>query len=144
MTGGIDPGRWKAGFALVDGVELLFSAIVPNSAKDVLALAVKNADWGLLSEWGMEGSPDNAAGRRIDKLYVGNGTSSEEFCKILPVPYIEADEYGTTLDARKLYWRLHRPRGLARLLPLSLRTPPRNVDDLAAYAVVLRACGKNI
>ena len=54
------------------------------------------------------------------------------------------EEYGTTLEAREIYWRLHAPRGLMKLVPTSLRTPPRNVDDLAAYAILLRGAEADV
>jgi hypothetical protein len=47
-----------------------------------------------------------------------------------------ADEYGTTLKGRELYWKLHPPKGLWKLVPTSLRTPPRDIDDLAAWAII--------
>jgi hypothetical protein len=44
----------------------------------------------------------------------------------------------TTLEARNLYWRLHPQKGVWRLLPRSLLTPPRPVDDLAAWIIMRR------
>ena len=117
MIAGIDPGRWKTGVAFAEGGELLFSAIVPSEKAEVLVSAFKSGEWGALDRWGLEGEIKSIAGLSAEKIYIGGGTSSKEFTKDFPLEYITADEYGT-----------------------SLRTPPRNVDDLAAYAIILKAC----
>ncbi|MCQ4765829.1 hypothetical protein NE577_17430, partial [Cloacibacillus evryensis] len=95
--------------------------------------AFEAGEWGPIGEWRMEGAVKNLAGRRAEKICNGDGTSSKEFAKDFPFEYSETDEYGTTLEARKLFWRLHPPGGIMKLVPLSLRTPPRNIDELAAY-----------
>ena len=141
MIAGIDPGRWKTGFALADGVPLLFSAIIPSDKKDALIEAVKSGKWELIAGWQQEGSAEDLPKNAPETVFVGSGTSSEEFRAALPFPHKVVEEYGTTLEAREIYWRLHAPRGLMRLVPTSLRTPPRNVDDLAAYAILLRGAG---
>ena len=139
MIAGIDPGRWKTGVAFAEAERLLFSAIVPSDKSSVLSAAFKSGDWKLLEEWGKEGSIEYILGRTADKVYIGTGTSYKDFQSELPVSCERADEYGTTLETRNIYWKLHPPRGLLRLIPLSLRTPPRPIDDLAAYAIALRA-----
>ncbi|MDO5116686.1 MAG: endonuclease [Synergistaceae bacterium] len=138
MLAGIDPGRWKIGFALAEEGKLLFSAIVPADEKEKLVKALINCDWQSLSGWRAEGSAEEAAGLRPEAIYIGSGTAAKEFLRDFPLPHFVVDEYGSTLEAREIYWRLHRPRGIVRLLPLSLRTPPRNIDDLAAYVILLR------
>ena len=139
MNAGIDPGKWKIGAALAENGVLLFSAIVPEDNKEILFSAFKSGDWSLLAPYRQEGSAEAAAGKRPDSIFIGSGTSSSEFRALFPLPHINADEYGTTLEARQIYWRLHRPCGIMKLVPTSLRTPPRNVDDLAAFAILTRA-----
>lgn len=141
MIAGIDPGRWKTGFALAEGGRLLFSAIIPSDKKEILIEAIKSGNWETLAAWRQEGSAELLPKTAPEAVCVGSGTSSEEFRAALPFPYKIVEEYGTTLEARKIYWRLHSPRGLMKLVPTSLRTPPRNVDDLAAYAIALRGAG---
>jgi hypothetical protein len=51
------------------------------------------------------------------------------------------DERDTTLRARELWRRAEPPRGLARLLPPGLRSPPGPIDDYAAWAIALRYLG---
>ena len=138
MNCGIDPGRSKIGFALADNEKLLFSAVIPKS--DVLAMcrALNDGVWHLLEEWCKEGSLSMLAGKHLEKIFLGNGTSSNDIKKLLDSSLnVEiVDEYGTTLKGRKLYWELHPPTGLWKLVPLSLRTPPRKIDDLAAWAII--------
>lgn len=72
---------------------------------------------------------------------VGDGTGSAEVqtrLRALDVPFVVIDETDTTLEARALYFADHPPRGLSRLLPAGLRSPPRPIDDYAAYAIGLR------
>ncbi|MCD8234303.1 MAG: endonuclease [Cloacibacillus porcorum] len=141
MIAGIDPGRWKIGVAFADGDALLFSAIIPAEKRTVLIKSFERGDWSLLEEWRQEGCIKNIENRRAEKICIGDGTSSREFAREFPFEYSKTDEYGTTLEARKIFWRLHPPDGIMKLVPLSLRTPPRNIDDLAAYAIILRAEG---
>lgn len=77
-------------------------------------------------------------------LVVGDGTGSaavQEALRRRDAAFEVVDERHTTLAARRLYFRDHPPRGLARLLPEGLRSPPRPVDDYAAYAIALRWLG---
>lgn len=138
MICGIDPGRFKIGFAAVEGDALLFSAIIPKTAEKILAEALIKGRAELLSPWLKEGRTDIAVGGEFSKIYLGDGTSSEEIKKLLDadISIETVNEYGTTLEGRKLYWRLHRPQGLWKLIPTSLRMPPRDIDDLAAWAII--------
>lgn len=138
MNAGIDPGRWKTGVAFEEDGRLLFSAIVPQEKASVLCSAFSEGRWEPLAQWRAEGELKNISGKKADRVFIGNGTSSSAFRAAFPVEHLTSDEYGTTLEARKLFWLLHPPRGLMKLVPLSLRTPPRNIDDLAAFAIILK------
>lgn len=74
-------------------------------------------------------------------VVVGDGTGSGAVVDALRrrglTPAV-VGERGTTLDARELYFAANPPKGLARLVPKGLRSPPGPVDDYAAYAVALR------
>lgn len=135
---GLDPGRHKIGVAFSEDGELLFSAIIPKKNESILPIALKDKEWDLFSPWKKEGDLSLLRSMELEKIFIGNGTSSEDLCKILKeVCEIElTDEYGTTLKGRELYWKLHPPKGLWKLVPLSLRTPPRDIDDLAAWAII--------
>lgn len=138
MMCGLDPGRHKIGVAFSEDGELLFSAIIPKKNESILPIALKDKEWDLFSPWKKEGDLSLLRSMELEKIFIGNGTSSEDLCKILKeVCEIElTDEYGTTLKGRELYWKLHPPKGLWKLVPLSLRTPPRDIDDLAAWAII--------
>ena len=76
-----------------------------------------------------------------DRVVVGSGTGRDAVIRVLAERAIEPaviDETATTLAARHYYFRDHPPRGLARLLPAGMRTPPRPIDDYAAYVIGLR------
>ena len=133
---GIDPGRDKTGVALVEetGRILAVQVMRTRNFSDVLLqflydrLQVSNT-WGL---------------RKILKAVVlGNGTGSEEHKqwveKALPgYPVYIVDEKYSTEEARALYWKLYPPRGLRRLIPLGLQTPPEPLDGYAAVVQVHR------
>ena len=136
---GIDPGREKFGVALTDGERLLLSAVVPLDGLDAFIRALVSGEWRGISKWRIEG--EEIIGK-AGRVFLGSGTGSELFEKKLKdasVSYSSADESMTTMEGRALYWQLHPPRGLWRLVPLSLRVPPRPVDDLAAWAIARRA-----
>jgi hypothetical protein len=111
-----DPGK-NVGFALLDGSGALL-------------------DHGVYEQARLERMPLDA-----DVVLVGDGTGSRELIAVLarrgiePVP---VDEVGTSLEGRHLYFRDHPPTGLMRLVPIGMRSPPRPIDDYAAYAIGLR------
>ena len=137
---GIDPGRDKTGVALVEetGRILAVQVMRTRNFSDALLqflydrLQVSNT-WGL---------------RKILKAVVlGNGTGSEEHKqwveKALPgYPVYIVDEKYSTEEARNLYWKLYPPRGLRRLIPLGLQTPPEPLDGYAAVVQVHRFMGQ--
>ena len=136
---GIDPGREKFGFALASEGCLLFSAIIPSRRFDAVILYLSFGSADSLADWRTEGIVCRV---NTSRVFLGNGTSHEDYERQLRdagVNYELVDEKMTTLDARELYWKLHPPRGLTRLIPKSLRMPPRPIDDIAAWAIIGRA-----
>lgn len=135
---GIDPGREKLGVALAESGNLLFSALLSLDQLPLLCTALKGGGWEVFPacerrKGFYEGKPE--------MNFLGNGTASAlvaEELKKNSVGYCLVDEKGTTLEARTLYWKLHPPRGLWLFFPLSLRVPPRPIDDLAAWAILKR------
>lgn len=139
---GLDPGKDKFGWAYADeDGSLLASGVAPAARIGEII--------DLLLAGNLEGvSPftrENPGG--MDRLEIpavvllGNGTARKGLSDALASrnrEYTLFDETNTTREARPLYWRLHPPKGLARLLPESLRVPPRPIDDLAAWALVRR------
>ncbi len=147
---GIDPGRDKTGFAFVDfNGNLLASGIFETSKRDDFFADLKNfQDSNLIIDLIIEGSADSLKDSQIKFLALGNGTHSKKFYSYLSgklpddINILLVDEENTTLEARALYWKLHKPGLLMRLIPEGLRVPDRVLDDLAACIIALRALKK--
>ena len=142
---GLDPGRDKIGFAFADtdkAKSLVMSGILPPRDKDLFWDAVRGGDFKAFVPWARETPKEVTSCFRLSLVAVGNGTYGGELDaearKNVSCDVVVVDEHGTTLEARNLYWRLYRPVLLQRLLPQSLRVPPRPLDDLAAWAIALR------
>ncbi|MBV8117984.1 MAG: pre-16S rRNA-processing nuclease YqgF [Candidatus Eremiobacteraeota bacterium] len=126
MTGavlGVDPGRDKAGFALLDRTGSVIEAgIAPVEAlRERLGQVV--------------------AGQTVAALALGRGTNAPAVAKRLRdlgLPIHLVDEYETSRRARELYFRDHPPHGWRRLVPIGLQLPPRPVDDYAAILIARR------
>jgi hypothetical protein len=136
----IDPGREKFGVALGTPEKLDFAAIMPRAELNTALDCLKSGNCASLGAWATEGNNTDAGA--FELIFIGDGTSHGEYVKLMNAKNIEYKiiaERMTTLEARGLYWTLHPPTGLARLIPLSLRVPPRPIDDFAAWAIMKRA-----
>ena len=79
------------------------------------------------------------------KVLVGDGTGTQVLRQLLQkrrIAYEVVDEWGSSLEARSLYFRNNPPRGWQRLLPKGMRTPGGLIDDYAAYALALAYLAK--
>ena len=127
----VDPGRDKCGVAVVhrrDGA--VWKAVVetPKLASVVAELARRH---------------------EISAVILGNRTSHREALAALtaigppagPLNVMLIDEHRSTDEARRRYWREHRPRGLWRLVPVTMRIPPVAVDDYVAVILAERFFG---
>ena len=121
----VDPGRDKCGLAVVarDGAIVERRVALVAQAQNIVL------DW--------------ARAHQISAVVLGDSTTSREWqarlAAWLPETQILfADERGSTLEARTLYWQHHPPRGWRRLVPLSLQTPPEPIDDYAAVVLARR------
>jgi hypothetical protein len=145
MLLGIDPGNNKCGWSLVnfDG-SLYASGIIPSNipVEWIKALDITGESRiELLQPWIIE-KPSYFSNEPIAHIVLGTGTGSkkiEEQLKnyFLSSKIILAEEKFTTLEARIFYWKLHPPRGFRKFLPKSLLTLPRDIDDIAAWVIVL-------
>lgn len=136
---GIDPGREKFGIAICTSSEIIFSAILSLKDAALAASCTSSGDLSAIADRVIEGSPQKVI--KIKKVFIGDGTGSIFFIGVFEnanLLYTVIDEKNSTLDARAIYWTLHPPRGLARIIPTSLRTPPRPIDDLAAAVIARR------
>ncbi|AER66147.1 hypothetical protein Tlie_0412 [Thermovirga lienii DSM 17291] len=137
----MDPGRGKFGWAFgTSKGELLLCGITPTDRMEDFIDAVLREEGALLESWATEGDKPFTL-ERPEMVLLGKGTGSGLFRKVLEakgVQYVLVDEAFSTLKARNLYWRLHPPRGIMRLIPRSLRVPPRDLDDLSALVLLER------
>ncbi|MDR1741124.1 MAG: hypothetical protein LBR38_04670 [Synergistaceae bacterium] len=156
MILGVDPGRAKVGWALVredingfDPAALILSGVVPSAEADAFASVWSSPaeEWEeRLSSVGKvyeRRSPVPERGS-LTLVVLGGGTGSAEMRPRFRLPVVTVDERGTTLLAGKLYWRLHEPALWQRLLlPRFMWLPPREVDDLAAWAIAVSGAAKS-
>ena len=139
MIIGIDPGHVKIGIAFTEGDELLFSAIVPVEKKENLFQSLREGDFNFLGEYTCEGDLSSVLGREPEVICLGNGTGHKEFARELALPVRLVNEKYSSMEARREYFRLHKPRFWQWLLPRGFWLPPRDIDDLAAFVIAKRA-----
>lgn len=120
---GVDPGRSKAGYAVVgsDGavVQLGVASLdaLPSRLKAVLA------------------------SNSVEAIALGSGTNGRGVRDLLEpfgLPIHWVNEFETSRAARSLYFAANPPRGWKRLVPIGLQLPGRSVDDYAAVAIARR------
>jgi len=120
---GVDPGRTKAGYALLDASGVVIdSGIEPV---DRLGPRLQRL----------------AARRTIRAIALGRGTNARPIRAALEglgLPIHLVDEYETSRAARGLYFADHPPRGWRRLVPIGLQLPARPIDDYAAILIARR------
>ena len=124
----LDPGRLKCGLAVGRPGAVLSRAILPTGQ---VPAAV--ADW--VKRYG------------VTRIIVGGGTGSgavlAALARVTGLPSVETvEETGTTLEARRRYFRDHPPRGWRRLLPVTLQLPPEEYDDYVAELLLERVLGE--
>ncbi|MFA4967768.1 MAG: Holliday junction resolvase RuvX [Candidatus Margulisiibacteriota bacterium] len=115
----IDPGRDKCGLAVLDDSAVALEKKVIKRAEteaEVLAFIAKY---------------------RIETIVIGGGTEARGIEKLLlkldlRLNIIFTKEDFSTLEARKKYWQENPPKGLLKLVPRSLLSPPVPIDDYAA------------
>lgn len=121
----IDPGRCKCGIAVVahaDVAQVMHRAVVEtDSISDVIS--------SLCLRFGVE------------VILIGDGTTSDNILQITEKCGLEVrivDERLSTVEARRKYFQHNPPRGLRRLIPVSLQTPPEVYDDYVAVILAER------
>ena len=125
----IDPGKYKCGLILVDQdiASVLEGHVV--LVEEVLEL---------ICRWEKK--------FYIEKIIIGNGTTSEDWKKLLfdsaPVKFI--DETGSTILARYRYWELWPPSRFFSWIPKGLLLPPDNLDAIAALILMEKFLGKKL
>ena len=127
MIIGIDPGKDKCGLAVVDKeLNVRFKEVIESHILiDKLKLLKEDYD--------------------IGEVVLGDGTRSDNVASKLKGLFKDIyiiDESHSTLEAREYYWKENPRRGWRRLLPTSMQTPPKPVDDYVAIILVLRYLNK--
>jgi RNase H-fold protein (predicted Holliday junction resolvase) len=115
----IDPGTKKCGYAVVDSNLGILQREVTSTEKIVKTIE------------------ESFHSYKIDKIILGNGTNYKKIEKKIKDKFshlriVLVKEDFTTLEARKKYFEAHPPKGLFKLIPLSLRVPPCYYDDFVA------------
>jgi len=115
----IDPGTKKCGYAVVDSN---FSVL----QREVIQInkIVNNIE-------------DSVKIYKINKIILGDGTNYKKIEKKIKDHFPDLEitlirENFSTLEARKKYFESNPPRGISKLIPLSLRVPARDYDDFVA------------
>ncbi|MCK4241628.1 MAG: resolvase [Candidatus Atribacteria bacterium] len=115
----IDPGTKKCGYVVVDSdLGVLQREVIPTDN------IINNIE-------------DSFKVYKINKIILGDGTNYKNIEKRLKnyfpqLKIILIEEEFSTLEARKKYFKANPPRGIFRLIPLSLRVPPCHYDDFVA------------
>ncbi|ESA33536.1 resolvase rnase h domain protein fold protein [Leptolyngbya sp. Heron Island J] len=127
---GFDPGRYKCGLAIV-GLDrsLCYHEVV--SADDVIE-QIKSL---------RQTYP-------ISLIVMGDQTGAKIWKQALLEQLKEGpniilvDERYSSLEARDRYWEMFPPKGLNRILPQSMRSIPRPIDDIVAILLIERYLNK--
>ena len=122
---GLDPGTDKCGLAVVSRQQgPLYQAVV--SLAELPEIVRRIATQFTIGEVAM--GDCTGAQQTHDQLEQAG----------IDTPVTAVSEELTSRLARERYWEDNPPRGLARLIPLGLRVPPRPVDDYAALIIAER------
>jgi len=122
---GFDPGRLKCGLAImgVDRAVLYHEVVTTDRAIATIERLRQQFP--------------------VSLVVMGNQTTAKEWKQRLseiPTPprVMLVDERYSTLEARDRYWQMYPPRGIASLMPRSLRSIPRPIDDIVAILLIER------
>ncbi len=118
----IDPGKHKTGLAVLDDKKNIIFREVALTSKLEEILNI------LFSQY------------KIDAIILGNTGERTLVKEIIQrnkkdLQIFEANEYNSTQEARKLYWKMNKRKWFLRFIPSSLLTPKEPYDDLAAYVI---------
>jgi len=115
----IDPGVKKCGYAVMDAeLKLHLKKVVPT--KDLI-----------------EEIKEISHAFSINKVVLGDGTNCKSIEALIKDKFPQYDikkvnEKFSTLEARKKYFKFNPPKGILKIIPLSLRVPPCHYDDFVA------------
>ncbi|MGB4209550.1 MAG: hypothetical protein WBJ42_05355 [Thermovirgaceae bacterium] len=143
----VDPGTDKFGWSITtDSGDLLLSGVSVLDDLEAWASAVLVGDFTFLRERAIERFNTEDSNVFPNFVIVGSGTGSAPCVKRLVSAGLRVEQVPEGYSSergRALYWQIHPPRGLRWLIPGGLLVPPRSVDDLAAWSLVLRRLGRD-
>ncbi|PZV11686.1 MAG: resolvase [Leptolyngbya sp.] len=123
---GFDPGRLKCGIAVMGVDRIVKYHQVVSAAEAIAEIEMLRQTFP------------------VSLLIMGNQTSSKDWklklseSLIDPLRIVMVDERNSTLEARDRYWQMYPAKGLLSLVPQSLRSIPRPVDDIVAILLIER------
>lgn len=125
MILGFDPGRDKCGVAVADEELTVHYHQVIESADAIATIKQLSQQYSL------------------DLIVMGNLTTSKDWYQKLisnfePMNIVMVDENNSSLEARDRYWQIYPATGLKKLIPQSMRIPPRPIDDIVAILLIER------
>ncbi|MGL5033073.1 MAG: pre-16S rRNA-processing nuclease YqgF [Microcystaceae cyanobacterium] len=129
---GFDPGRDKCGVAVMEGDRSSVATTVVHFHQVFSSAQVLEAIPQLCQDFGVE------------RVIMGNQTTSKQWKAQLEsvlsssVTVTLVDERNSSVEARDRYWQMYPAKGLTKLIPQGLRTPPRPVDDIVAIILIER------
>ncbi|MCL4517098.1 MAG: hypothetical protein M1379_16165 [Firmicutes bacterium] len=140
----VDPGSDKCGIAVVDAAEgaaggVANGAVVGGNQRTILKEVIPAGEALSRVQSLVEKYP-------IRTIVVGDRTGGKAFARELEhagfiagdCPVVLVDEHLSSQEGRRRYLKDHPGRGLARLLPDSLRVPAEPFDDYVAEILAER------
>ena len=125
MILGFDPGRDKCGIAVADEDRMVYYHQVIESSQAIAVIKQLVPKYSL------------------NLIVMGNLTTAKTWHEKLVsnfahIPIIMVDENNSTLEARDRYWQIYPPQGFKKLIPQTMRIPPRPIDDIVAILLIER------
>lgn len=124
----VDPGREKCGIAVVESSEDAVLQRVVETSELVSCVRQLAEQYATLTVILGDGTAHKQAETELRGVQVGD--------KLLNVELI--NEKHSTEEARHLYWKYNPPKGLKRLIPVSMQVPPEPVDGYVAIILARR------
>ena len=125
---GFDPGRDKCGVAIQNPQGTITHHQILDSQVAIAKIQQLSQEYN------------------VELIVMGDGTTSKAWRDRLKanltdkISIVTVNERNSTLEARDRYWLMYPPKGLKKLIPQSLKVPPRPVDDIVAILLIERYC----
>ncbi|MDD2201084.1 MAG: Holliday junction resolvase RuvX [Firmicutes bacterium] len=120
----VDPGREKAGIAVVSRERGTICKRVIEAAECVDQVCELAEMYG------------------VETVVIGDRTGSDEIVNALKrgcrLGIVTVDEHMSSMEARERYLRENPGKGIARFMPIGLRTPKEPYDDYVAEILAAR------